>query len=75
MPETLAADRFDFEKLFDLPSGDALRDDGIGDDRTDNALAARERSYHQGIDLNWLLQGARKPADSMEELQARRGLH
>ena len=64
--DALTSESFDFEKLFDSPSGDALRDDGIGNDRTDTALVARERSYRQGIDFSWLLEGARKPTDSME---------
>ena len=51
-------DRFDFEKLFDVPNGEPLPSDSPNDDRTDAAMAARIRSYRQAEDLNWLLDGA-----------------
>ena len=62
-PEPLTPESFDFEKLFDIPQGEALPSDGPDDDRTDAALVSRERSYQQAGDLNWLLEGSQPPAD------------
>lgn len=56
MPEPLS-DRFDFEKLFTVPNSEPLPSDGVSDDRTDAGLIAREQSYRQADDLNWLLEG------------------
>lgn len=70
----LTSDSFDFEKLFDAPEGEPLPSDGPNDDRTDMALGSRLRAYRQADDLNWLLDGTRTPANSLQEQRAPKAL-